>query len=124
MNSQLIALKPPSPLPTIDQLIDLELRVIEEIASLKSEIHEAMLEIEAVSPWTSIGQLSRNSILQTYEMAVEAQRRREARLLLLERALDRMDCGEYGECETCREGISWARLDAQPEARYCASCVS
>lgn len=124
MNSQLIALKPPSPLPTIDQLIDLELRVIEEIANLKDEIREAMLEIEAASPETSIGQLSRNSILQSYEMVVEAQRRREARLLLLERALDRMDSGDYGECETCREGILWARLDAQPEARYCTSCVS
>jgi len=124
MTSQLIALKPPSPLPTIDQLIDLELRVTEEIATLKDEIQEAMLEIEAVSPETSIGQLSRNSILQSYEIAVEAQRRREARLQQLESALERMDGGDYGECETCREGISWARLDAQPEARFCTSCVS
>lgn len=124
IDSQLIALKPPSPLPTIDQLIELELRVTEEIATLKDEIQEAMHEIEAASPETSIGRLSRNSILQSYEIAVEAQRRRESRLLLLERALERMDSGDYGECETCREGISWARLDAQPEARYCTSCVS
>lgn len=124
MNTLLTPTKPPSPLPTIDQLIDLELRVTEEIATLKEEIQEAMLEIEAVSPETSIGQLSRNSILQSYEIAVEAQRRREARLQQLESALERMDSGDYGECETCREGISWARLDAQPEARYCTSCVS
>ncbi len=124
MNSQLAEIKPPSTFPTIDQLVDLEIRVIEEIATLKDEIQAAVLEIDAVSPETSIGQLSRNSILQSYEMAVEAQRRREARLLQLESALDRMDSGDYGECEACREGISWERLDAQPEARLCTRCVS
>ena len=124
MNNQISVLNPPSALPTIDQLIDLEIRVIDEIAALKEEIDAAMPEIDAISPGKSIGHLSRNAMLQSYEMIVEAQHRREARLVLLERALHRMDSGDYGECETCREGISWARLDAQPEARYCTSCVS
>ncbi len=123
MNNQISVLNPPSALPTIDQLIDLEIRVIDEIAALKEEIDAAMPEIDAISPGKSIGHLSRNAMLQSYEMIVEAQHRREARLVLLERALHRMDIGDYGECETCREGISWARLDAQPEARYCTSCV-
>lgn len=123
-NRQLIPLPPSSALPTIDQLIELEIRVIEEIATLKDEINAAMPEIEAASPEKSIGLLSRNSMLQSYEMIVEAQRRRETRLALLEKALDRMDSGDYGECETCREGIFWARLDAQPESRFCTRCVS
>lgn len=124
MNNQVTVLKPLPSIPTIDQLIDLEIRLIDEIAALKDEINAGMPEVEAISPEKSIGQLSRNAMLQSYEMIVEAQHRREARLMLLERALDRMDSGDYGECETCHEGISWARLDAQPEARYCLSCVS
>lgn len=124
MKSLLTPTKPPSTIPTIDQLVDLEIRVIEEISALKDEIDAARPEIEAVSPETSIGQVSRNHLLQTYEMLLEAQRRREVRLVMLESALERMDCGNYGECESCNEEISWARLDAQPETRFCQKCVS
>jgi RNA polymerase-binding transcription factor DksA len=34
-------------------------------------------------------------------------------------ALEKMDAGEYGKCETCGEDISEARLDAMPAARHC-----
>ena len=122
MNSETTVLEPPL-LPTIDQLIDLEIRVTGEIEELKNEIEAAIPEIEAVSPESSVGDLSRNSIVHIYEMAVDAQNRREARLVKLEPALERMDSGNYGECEACHEGISWSRLDARPEARFCAQCV-
>lgn len=124
MNSLLTPTKPPATIPTINQLIELEIRVIEEINSLKDEIDAARPEIEAVSPEKSIGQVSRNHLLQAYEMLLEAQRRREARLVMLESALERMDGGNYGDCESCHEAISWARLDAQPETRFCQRCVS
>lgn len=124
MNNLLTPTKPPSTIPTIDQLVELELRVIEEINALKNEIDAARPEIEAVSPETSIGQVSRNDLLQSYEMLLESQRRREARLVMLESALERMDGGNYGDCESCHEPISWARLDAQPETRFCQMCVS
>ena len=80
MIAQITELDPPTVLPSIDQLIELEIRVIEKIATLKDEIRAAMPEIEAVSPEKSIGHLTRNAMLQSYEMIVEAQHRREARL--------------------------------------------
>lgn len=34
-------------------------------------------------------------------------------------ALERIDNGTYGRCETCGEPISEARLEAMPAARFC-----
>ncbi len=37
-------------------------------------------------------------------------------------ALEKLDRGEYGRCEECREEIDPARLRQLPEAPYCLSC--
>ncbi len=37
----------------------------------------------------------------------------------VERALAKIDDGTYGLCETCREPIAPARLEAMPASRYC-----
>lgn len=40
----------------------------------------------------------------------------------IDRALERVDRGEYGVCESCGREISPARLKAIPWARYCVNC--
>lgn len=40
----------------------------------------------------------------------------------VERALKRIDSGEYGTCADCEEKISRKRLDAVPWARHCVPC--
>lgn len=42
----------------------------------------------------------------------------------LEEALVRLDAGTYGLCQRCGRGIGEARLEHQPEARYCVGCAS
>lgn len=37
----------------------------------------------------------------------------------VERALAKIDSGDYGKCETCGKEIAEARLEAMPAARYC-----
>ncbi len=37
-------------------------------------------------------------------------------------ALDRMDQGQYGECQDCGETIEAARLDAVPWTTHCLGC--
>jgi RNA polymerase-binding protein DksA len=37
-------------------------------------------------------------------------------------ALEKVDDGRYGVCETCGEAIGYARLLAYPSARRCLSC--
>ena len=43
---------------------------------------------------------------------------------LLEHALDRLESGEYGVCESCGQDIPTARLDVLPYATFCVSCAS
>ncbi|MCE5267904.1 MAG: TraR/DksA C4-type zinc finger protein [Planctomycetaceae bacterium] len=47
----------------------------------------------------------------------------EALLEDVEAALGRIERGEYGNCEVCRQPISEERLDALPFARYCIACA-
>lgn len=37
-------------------------------------------------------------------------------------ALERIDKGAYGRCESCRQEIPGDRLDARPMARLCMTC--
>ena len=41
----------------------------------------------------------------------------------IEAALARLDDGSYGQCESCPERISDARLEAVPTARQCINCA-
>jgi DnaK suppressor protein len=41
----------------------------------------------------------------------------------IDEALDRIEEGTYGICETCGEKISQKRLSAKPSARTCLKCA-
>lgn len=50
---------------------------------------------------------------------------RDGKLLShIERALDRIESGEYGKCRSCHNPISKARLEAVPHATLCIACKS
>lgn len=53
--------------------------------------------------------------------AAEAERDRNE-LVQIERALQRLDLGRYGECSDCNERIDARRLLAQPAATRCLKC--
>ena len=38
-------------------------------------------------------------------------------------ALERIDAGEFGDCEECGDSIPAERLDALPYTRYCVACA-
>ena len=42
----------------------------------------------------------------------------------VETALERIESGTYGKCESCGEDIPEARLEAKPAARFCMACAS
>ena len=50
----------------------------------------------------------------------EAARRSRADV---ERALELLDQGGYGTCETCGDPVGAARLEARPTARTCIGCA-
>ena len=45
-------------------------------------------------------------------------------LVEIDAALERLDAGTYGRCETCGQEIAPARLEAKPTARHCINCAS
>jgi len=46
-----------------------------------------------------------------------------ARLVELDRAVERLDAGRYGRCEGCDREIDAARLAARPSAVTCVGCA-
>jgi DnaK suppressor protein len=59
-----------------------------------------------------------------YEAAFEYRLRDREKYLLkkIENALDRINTGEYDECETCGNIILRGRLRARPETTLCIDC--
>ncbi len=47
----------------------------------------------------------------------------EGRLAALDEALDRIDSGRYGSCETCGTSIAAERLAALPATALCRACA-
>jgi DnaK suppressor protein len=72
---------------------------------------------------TRQGRLSRMDAMQAQAMskATGAQRRRV--LLDIERALQRIEDGSFGECLECGELIAPGRLQANPTATLCIGCA-
>jgi RNA polymerase-binding transcription factor DksA len=42
----------------------------------------------------------------------------------VDHALEKFESGGYGNCESCGQAITEARLEAKPAARLCISCAS
>src|SRR6266849_4256881 len=71
--------------------------------------------------------------MDTYDLASE-ERDREISFILTDRerekvnaiqeALDRIDDGSYGVCESCESEIAEGRLEALPFTRLCVNCQS
>lgn len=69
--------------------------------------------------------------MDTYDLASEerdreinfilSDRERE-KLQLIEEAIERIDEGSYGVCESCESDIAQGRLEAMPFTRLCVSC--
>jgi RNA polymerase-binding transcription factor len=74
---------------------------------------------------------SKDEGMDTYDLASE-EREREINFILTDRdrgklqaiedALDRIDGGSYGVCESCEQEIAEGRLQAMPFTRLCVQC--
>lgn len=72
----------------------------------------------------SVGRLSRMDSMQIQAMAHAVEQRRRNRGVMIERAFNRMDEGEYGYCGTCGDFIGWRRLAVDPLHVQCVDCAS
>lgn len=60
--------------------------------------------------------------LYTQEFNYSLSEGERDQLLQVTQALQRLEDGDYGECQECGEEISEQRLNALPWAAYCISC--
>jgi DnaK suppressor protein len=72
---------------------------------------------------TRMGRLSRMDALQAQAMSQATNRRRAENLRGVESALQRLERGEYGDCQECGETINPKRLEFDPTVRLCITCA-
>ncbi len=56
------------------------------------------------------------------EQTIALGAREKEHLREIQRAIERLDSGEYGTCQSCGKKISLARLEARPISLFCFSC--
>jgi DnaK suppressor protein len=98
----------------------LELR--KELASVEIAGEKAAETVELDQ--TRVGRLSRMDALQNQAISIEVQRRRAIKLQQLDKALGRLEAGEFGLCATCGEEISPGRLEFDPTTTLCIECAT
>ena len=70
----------------------------------------------------AVGRLSRMDALMNEGLAQASMSRAREEVGLIEQALERVENGTYGFCQSCREPIGVDRLMAIPEALHCTAC--
>lgn len=73
---------------------------------------------------SKVGRLSRMDAMQAQAMAKAAGQRREATLVRISAALERVSDGSFGICEHCDEAINPKRLEFDPTVTLCIGCAS
>jgi len=95
----------------------------ERLGEIRKQLESGAEDREAVSPDKSIGRLSRLDSMQMQQMALAGKRRLEEEIRDLEEALKRIATGRYGKCQLCGRDIARERLEYQPAAASCVSCL-
>jgi len=97
-----------------------------EVASLRADLAKAASDIaeRLTDAVRDAGDDTADAGTKAFEREHELALTQNARDLLDqgERALDRIDAGTYGVCESCGQPIGKARLLAFPRATLCVEC--
>ena len=71
---------------------------------------------------SAVGRLSRIEAIQNQGLTRNLHDRERVQLAEIMAALERLESGCYGVCDTCRTVIRFERLIVFPEARTCGGC--
>ncbi|MFP3969263.1 TraR/DksA C4-type zinc finger protein [Actinomadura fulvescens] len=106
------------------ELAEVRSELATEIVALREEIAAAATQIAAGDATDGAGDDLTDAGAKTYEREHEMALVNNARDLLAqnERAIERMDAGTYGVCESCGRPIGKGRLQAFPRATLCVTC--
>jgi len=98
------------------------LKLRDELQRLSAMSDEAAAVVELDQ--SKVGRLSRMDAMQAQAVAQATANRRALKLRGIQAALERIDTGEYGRCQSCDEEIPLQRLEIDPTTLYCIRCAS
>jgi len=100
-------------------------RAKQELLEESVKLGEQLEQLETVE-YESIGYSNHmaDDATDAFDQAVDValKRKIETSLKEIKRALDKLDDGTYGICESCGGRIDRARLEALPQAKCCLDC--
>ena len=103
------------------QLLADEQQTVEQIAMVDERAREMQSPGEvAFSSDASLADEAPLAVEREKELAL--RRTLQNRLLDVRHALDKVEQGTYGRCDSCGQEISPGRLRAQPHAALCITC--
>ncbi|MDL4821553.1 TraR/DksA family transcriptional regulator [Actinomadura opuntiae] len=106
------------------ELAEVRAGLEEQIAALHREIAASAVQIAEGDISEGAGDDQADLGAKTYEREHELALAYNSQDLLaqMERAVQRMEAGTYGICESCVEPIGKARLQVFPRATLCVTC--
>ncbi|CNG59019.1 DnaK suppressor protein [Mycobacterium tuberculosis] len=109
---------------TASELAEVRAGLQEQVESLRAEIAASASQIAEGDGSDGAGDDQADAGAKTYEREHELALSYNSQDLLaqIERAVQRMDAGTYGTCESCARPIGKARLQVFPRATLCVTC--
>lgn len=106
------------------ELAEVRAALQEQVAALRTEIAASASQIAEGDTSDGAGDDQADAGAKTYEREHELALSYNSQDLLaqIERAVQRMDAGTYGTCESCARPIGKARLQVFPRATLCVTC--
>ncbi len=108
------------------ELVEVRSDLATQLAELRAEYSVSIAELEDLQSQANdgAGDDQADAGTKTFEREQEMSiaNNRFDLLMQTERAIDRIDAGTYGRCESCGNPIAKARLQAFPSATLCVTC--
>ncbi len=111
---------------TAEELAEVRADLVGQLTALRAEYDQALVDLNTLqrSANDGAGDDQADAGTKTFEREQELSiaNNRLDLLTQMERAIERIDAGTYGRCESCGNPIPKARLQAFPSATLCVAC--
>lgn len=97
--------------------------ILEKIKETKAEIEHLEELTKPIKPDNAYGRLSRMDAINNKTINDAALREQKSRLQKLERAMKKIEEGNYGVCIKCGDDIPLGRLKFMPWTARCVKCA-
>jgi DnaK suppressor protein len=99
-------------------------RLEEQIEDYERELEEARLTESSSDRSPDPGNAEASSMKLEYAKELSIEQNSIDLLSKVNRALERIEAGTYGICESCGKAIPVERLDVLPHSTLCVECAS